>query len=81
MKIFYDFFKNINSEFIIDRKMLNEKIENVIIFNKIIFVFVFIGWGKIIVISYYVNKFLKNIVWYNFDEEDNNRSVLRYLIE
>ncbi|OOM09107.1 helix-turn-helix transcriptional regulator [Clostridium saccharobutylicum] len=81
MKIFHDFFKNINSEFTIDRKMLNEKIENAIILNKIIFVFAPIGWGKTIAISHYANKFLKNIVWYNFDEEDNNRSVLRHLIE
>lgn len=77
-----DFLKLLDKDQIVIRNRLDEEINKLMMFNKILYVYARIGWGKTTTIIYYASNYLENSTYHKFRIEDNNtRSFLILLIE
>lgn len=77
-----DFLKLVDKDKIVSRSRINEEINKLIIFNKILYVYAEVGWGKTTTIIDYVGKSLEKSIYHEFKNSDNNpKSFLMILIE
>lgn len=77
-----NFLKLVDTEKIVTRSRIDEEINKLMTFNKILYVYAQIGWGKTTTIIDYVGKSLDKWVYHEFKNMDNNpKSFLMVLIE
>jgi len=67
-----DSYKNNNN---IERERINNIIDKLIKFNKVLYVYGPTGSGKTIAVSDYVNKYLRDFTWYECEEIDNVNGI------
>ncbi|NFO29310.1 LuxR family transcriptional regulator [Clostridium botulinum] len=64
--------KNINSEYILNRKRIVKKVDSCLSCSNIVYFFAPIGSGKTIAMNYYVQKIKIDVLWFEMERKDNN---------
>lgn len=64
---------------IIERKRINNIIDRLIKFNKVLYVYAPTGSGKTIAVSNYANKYLQDFIWYECEETDGTNGINKEL--
>ncbi|MBW6410315.1 LuxR C-terminal-related transcriptional regulator [Clostridium weizhouense] len=72
-----DALKIIDTNYTVDRIRISKKIDKIMSFSKIVYIFAPIGWGKTITAANYVNDFFTRVIWVKFEKNDNDYEVLK----
>ncbi|GAA0077091.1 hypothetical protein UT300005_14690 [Clostridium sp. CTA-5] len=72
-----DALKIIDTNYTVDRIRISKKIDKIMSFSRIVYIFAPIGWGKSITAANYVKDSFSRVIWVKFEKDDDDYEVLK----